>query len=276
MLKHLFMLLSAAILSTPTGGYGANSTRPTLDHTIYLPVISVAQDCYSWSGQISLQSAIDQFACVKVSSGVWVTTAQLTMKSGHALIGSGRDTTIIRATSPWTGNGQGVPQTAEAVVHDNGSSGVVIANITVDASSLSTFGVGASGQSTSVKNAKVINAKCDGIAIAGPNWSVIDNIIEHNGKSCPNGLPGSGIYVIKNRSENTYAPLIRGNVIRYNGGPALDVDRIYGGTFVNNTVYENAAWAAISLYSASYWRIEDNSISQPITASENSSWTSLL
>lgn len=230
--------------------------------TLYLPLVQVKKECYLWSGQVTLQDAVYQHTCVEVAEGIWTTNAQITMWSGHSLIGKGQNLTVIRAIEPWVGNGG---YGNEAVVHDNGSMGVVIANLTIDANNLSTLGIGAHGITTTVNHVTVMNAKCDGITIRGTGWRIWDSTIENNGHHCPNGLPAAGLYVTKpweNNSPTFYSPVIEGNVIRYNGGPGLDVDRVWGGTFKNNNVYDNGAWAAVSL-GGSYWTLESNTIRHP-------------
>ncbi len=212
--------------------------------------------------------------------GVWTTTVQINLKSEHKLLGKDRDSTILMAVEPWVGNG--TENRAEAVVHNNISTNAVLANFTVDANHLSTFGLGS--QEITIDSMKVINAKCDGIAVAGHNMIIQDSLIENNGKDCPHPefgddcpvelrydgvcyLPGSGIYVTNPDDPAAIAaelaPVISGNTIRYNGGPGLDVDRVWGGVFDNNVVYKNRAWAGVSLYSASHWMIEDNTIYHP-------------
>lgn len=245
---------------------GRSTTWPLTDTiAVYLPLIMAKRDCFLWSGQIPLQRAVDQYPCVEIQTGIWTTTAQISLQPGHMLIGKDRNSSILRAVDPWIGNG--TPNGAEAVVHDNGSTGVTVANFTIDANNRSAFGLGAHGISTTVQSMNVINAKCDGIAVAGPGWKIRYSTIENNGKQCPTGVPGSGIYVIKQpNSTSLYSPTIEGNIIRDNGGPGLDVDRVWGGTFRNNLVSDNQAWTAISLYSASYWVIENNTVSHPSSA----------
>lgn len=258
---------------------------------IHLPYIAKeytptnnGEDCYQWAGQIPLQTAVDDYVCVEMQPGIWATTVQIVMKSGHKLVGKDRDDVVLMAAAPWEGNGTN--NQAEAVVHNNESIGAELSNFTIDANHLSTFGIGA--RDITVDSMKVINAKCDGIAIAGNNMMIQNSLIENNGNDCLNlgfavencpvdlryegkcYLPAAGIYVVNYEEEDDvreYAPIISGNTIRYNGGPGLDVDRVWGGIFTNNRVYKNRAWAGVSLYSASNWLLENNEIYHPATNS---------
>jgi hypothetical protein len=53
------------------------------------------------------------------------------------------------------------------------------------------------------------------------------------------------------------------NTIEGSYGPALDINGAWGGVFRGNVVFDNTAWAAVSLYGASDWIVEDNMISHP-------------
>ncbi|MCW5851712.1 MAG: right-handed parallel beta-helix repeat-containing protein [Anaerolineae bacterium] len=241
-------------------------TQPALSSNeffVYLPFIE--QHCFAWSEQISLQAAVDEYGCVEIQPGEWTTNRQISLKAGHELRGRGQDTTVLRAGSPWIGNG--TRNDREAVVHSNGSVNVKVSNFTIDAANLSTFGLGANGMTIQFMTVK--NALCDGIAIAGPGMVIEDSIIEDNGYHCHSGVAGSGIYAVKSQ-ENIlparYMPHIRRNTIRHNGGPALDVDRVWGGVFEDNIVHDNAAWTAVSLYSASEWTVATNEIHHPFDA----------
>jgi len=239
---------------------------------LYLPFITKGFDtssCYAWEGQVPLQTAVNDNICVLLRSGTWTTNEQIEIPSDHRLIGEGIGVTVLKAEAPWIGNG--VDSTVEAVVHNNGSQNVTIANFTVDANNLSTFGIGSSG--ITINSVQIKNAKCDGIAISGVGVVIRQSIVEDNGKGCVNPMellvPGSGIYAAKSTTDTVpayYSPTITGNTIRNNGGPGVDIDRVWGGTFSNNTVQDNQAWAAVSIYAAGYWTIENNTIYHPPSA----------
>ena len=244
--------------------YGFKQMHQISTAQLYLPLILKNADnaCFGWHNQIALQTAINQHICVVIQSGIWTTNIQLSIPSGHRILGEGYETTILRAVEPWLGNGAG--NTSEAVLHNNSNTNIVISNITIDANRVSTFGV--ASNNFTLTSSKIIQAKCDGIAINGSGVNIKNNIVEYNGLNCPTDLSGSGIYMTKSISNSVpadYSPLISGNTIRYNGGPGIDIDRVWGGSLMNNTISENQAWAAVSIYSASYWTIEQNTIYHP-------------
>lgn len=257
-----WLLVSASMtLLSIVSGQAIGASQEQSDYSVlFLPFVSGSSSCLIWQGQMPLQEAVDQYACVEMQPGVWETTRQIAMPAGHILRGANRETTILRAASPWEGNGVTVHE--EGVVHDNGQTGVVFADFTVDANRLATFGVGAHGTGTHVTNLHVLNSICDGVAIAGYGWRVTNSLIEQAGHSCWSGVPAAGIYVVGANEDRPaavdLAPHIEGNLIRNNNGPALDVKQASGGIFRSNTVEENSAWAAVTLYGADSWVIEDN------------------
>ncbi|NWJ95072.1 MAG: right-handed parallel beta-helix repeat-containing protein [Chloroflexi bacterium] len=224
--------------------------------------------CYTLPLDGILQDAVNQFDCVQLGSGTWNTTAQISMPTGHKLIGVGRDSTILKAIAPWQGNGTGTPA---AVVHNNSNSAITISNLTVDANNLSLLGIADHG--ITVDNVRVTGAKCDGIGIAGSGMVVQNSLIENNGKQCDyTGNPGSGIYMTRQLNDfglGNYTPLIYNNTIQDNGGPGIDIDRVWGGVAISNTITNNQAWAAFSLYSSSNWTIKNNIIQHPINNNYN-------
>lgn len=258
---------SAWLKNDNNGGNNGNS------NSLYLPSIMRGwdtQNCYLWEEQIPLQEAVNQNNCVLIQAGTWTITEQIELSANHRLIGSGMSNTTLQAVEPWAGNGTG--NGSEAVVHNNGNENVLVANFTVDANDVSTFGLGSSGTNIengmSISHMAVRQAKCDGIAIAGNGVMIQDSVIEENGLDCL-GFPAAGIYAIKTTMDTLpayYHPVIVGNVIRNNNGPGVDVDRVWGGVFSNNIVEDNQAWAAVSIYAAGHWLIENNVISHPSDA----------
>lgn len=259
------LFAGAVTLVMAVFGLAAGAAAQSSSRTVFLPFVSHSSFCFIWQDQIPLQRAVEQHACVEMQSGVWSTTLQIAMPAGHVLRGVDRETTIVRAVEPWVGNN--VTQHEEAVVHDNGQSGVVLVNFTIDANRLATFGVGAHGSGTRISNLHILNSICDGVAIAGYGWQVTDSLIEYAGNSCWSGVPAAGIYVVGANDDRPpavdLAPRIERNVIRNNNGPGLDVKQVSGGVFRGNTVEDNAAWAAITLYGADRWLIEDNVVRHP-------------
>lgn len=237
--------------------------------------------CFAWSNQngMSLQQAIDMYTCVEIqprSQQPYVISAPVTVQAGRILKGKAgfRDSTIVKAsTSSWASNGN------EAVVQTtvNGTSVVTISGFTIDGSGVSTYGVGQ--RYFTADGMRIKNAKCTGIGIAGLQVTAQNNIIEFNGAGCIAVPPGAGIYatgpdidpgpgeIIDARSYN---PSITGNTIENNTGPALDVNAVWGGVFSGNTVRtNNAGWAAVSLFGASDWIVENNYIHHPDTLGGN-------
>lgn len=251
----------------PTTSSDLNGWRQQISEELspraYLPLVVAGKGtpCFRWYGQIALQDAVNQYPCVEIQAGTWTTTVQISMPASHVLSGQGMDRTILKAVEPWIGNGQN--SDSEAVIHNNGQPDVVIRNLTIDANNTSTDGIGAHGRNMTIDSVRVKNAKCDGIAVAAAGWVVQNSLIESNGLVCPTGLPGGGIYVIRQEyDDGIYSPKILKNHVLGNGGPAIDIDGVHGGLISGNIIRDNRAWAAISL-NAGRWTISDNDISHP-------------
>lgn len=245
-------------------GWGQRVSELSLRAYLPLVVAGKGTPCFRWYGQIALQDAVNQNLCVEIQAGTWTTSVQISMKAGHTLTGQGTDATILRAVQPWIGNGQ-KPGT-EAVVHNNGQPDVVIKNLTIDANNMATDGIGAHGRNMTVDSVRVTNARCDGIAIVTSGWTVQRSTIENNGFACETtGNPGAGIYIQRHDDDGYYRPRIVNNLIRNNGGPAIDVDRVWGGLISGNTLSGNWGWAAVSLF-GSEWTVENNIIGHPLSA----------
>jgi len=264
------LILSFALPGRPESHGADLPPTPTVGPRVFLPLITktsspqIPPTCFQWANQTSLQQAVSQHSCVVLQAGLWTTDVQIAMPAGHSLLGYGAGISTLQAVAPWIGNGGA--NDAEAVVHNNGQPGVAVKYLTIDANNLSTFGIGAHGQNMLVDSVMVKNAKCDGIAIAAAGWTIQNSIIQNNGFACPSGDPGSGIYVIRQKSEDdVYNPAILNNRLLANGGPAIDIDRVRGGVISHNIISNNRAWAAISV-NASNWTITGNNISHPQSA----------
>ncbi len=257
---------SGVAVSGPAGPASTTEMKPRA----FLPLVSqstplpIPTDCFRWNNQVPLQDAVDQHTCVVLQPGLWITRRQITLPAGHSLLGSGRNVSILQAAAPWIGNGGA--NLSEAVIHNNGQPGVSVKYLTVDANYLANDGIGASGRDMTITAVTVQLARCDGIAIAAAGWIIRDSVIQGNGAQCHTGVPGSGIYVIRQEYDaGVYSPQILNNDLHDNSGPAIDIDQVRGGLISGNTIRANAAWAAISL-NASGWTVVNNDISHPLSA----------
>jgi hypothetical protein len=64
---------------------------------------------------------------------------------------------------------------------------------------------------------------------------------------------------------STWAPRIANTTIRDNTGPGLDIDSVWGGQLIGNTIVGNTSWAGISLF-GSHWLIENSTVRHPATS----------
>jgi parallel beta-helix repeat protein len=218
---------------------------------------TAAASCYAWANQISLESAVNAYACVNVAAGTWSVPYQIIIPSGHSLNGVSAASTVIKAAGPWGFTG------LEGVLQVNDPDGNThINNITVDANHLAAYAIGYYGM---VVNHSIIkNARCNGIGIVGKKVQVLNSTVVANGATCPSSPPGAGIYIeARDTSDKHLAPVITGNSIYSNTGPGIDVNGAYDGIVSYNKIYNNGSWAAVSLYGASNWSISVNNISQP-------------
>ena len=222
--------------------------------------------CYLWPATNetkSLQDAINSYNCVRVKRGIYNLTQPITLWSNKTLTGESRDETILKASDNWPNNGlEGVVQ-----VIRNDVSGVDISNLTIDANQISTHAMVVRG--AVVDNVWAKNGKCTGITIPGPGTTVKNSIIERNGDSCPVAPPGAGLYADgtgdKNNPPPRFAPRIINNTIKDNYGPGIDINTVWNGVIQGNTITNNKGWAAVSLYSSSYWNVSGNTINHPAT-----------
>ncbi|MCC6434780.1 MAG: right-handed parallel beta-helix repeat-containing protein [Acidimicrobiales bacterium] len=223
------------------------------------PQAAAAQACFAWSGQVPLQQAVDANICVEVQAGTYDLDRYLLIADGRTLQGDPdvpREQIALRARAPWNTNGN------EGVITGSQPPHVAVATIrhlTVDANGLATGGLGASD--LTIDDVVVRNGRCWGVAIVGPNMTITDSRIEHNGAdpACPSP-PGAGIYAAANGTAyGVYLPRIIGNEITANTGPAIDVYNVWGGVLLDNDIHDNRGWAAVSLV-GSKWTVQGNRI----------------
>lgn len=242
--------------------------------------------CYNWPAitsvtqpyDDSLQNAVNTYECVQMAKGVFTLTTSLYFNTpNHILKGSGIDQTIIKAASTSYTNW------SEPVISTGQGAGyvVTVTNFTIDANGSTncynctgygaSFGIGYGG--VMVDHMKLTGGRCGGAAVNGQGMIIQYSILTQNGyhngvpnlqdSECNTTPPSSGLYVVGSYNSN---PSIHDNQIFSNNGMGMDNDSSYGGFFDHNTMYNNAGWAAISLYQASNWTITNNTISQPSNA----------
>ena len=219
--------------------------------------------CYFWpnsNSSITLQAAVTAYPCVKVGVGTFNLTSPITITSNRTLIGSGRDKTILKAVNgniPWPNNRmEGVLQTVNL-----SDTGVQISELTVNANNLATYAACCRGMT--INNIRATNAICNGIGIVGYGMVIRNSLIDKNGFSCPVAPPGAGIYASAYPQDgvpSSWSPVIENNEIVDNGGPGVDINKVWRGTLIKNYIARNKGWAAVSLYGASYWTINTNTI----------------
>lgn len=237
------------------------------------PVNAQNSTCYVWSGQGSLQSAVDGHACVKIAQGEWLIDVPIVPHEFSTIRGENRNGSVVRASCSFQNIVNGGP--VDAMFAANGVTGVILTNFTIDAACPGESGrrvpqsLGGAGANGMLIDGMVVKgARCWGVAINGPGMVVRNTIIAENGSDCPSYPPGAGIYANPDLIFGVgiaLNPAIYSNEIRDNIGPALDVNGVWHGTFANNTVTGNSHWAAVSLYGSSHWNITGNVIVHPST-----------
>lgn len=225
---------------------------------------ATAVECRTWAGEVSLQAAVNSSACVEVQPGTWRLPRSLALGPGKQLRGTGDPAATV--LTPVT-NGTWPNTIGDGVVNDAGSvSGTpaVITGLTLNSNGIATYGLCC--RHINARNVVVRGAFCSGVGIAGPNFTLANSTVTGNGYACPNSPPGAGIYVVKAAAApSDWAPVITGNTITGNTGPGLDIDGVWNGRLVGNTITANSNWAGVSLVGASYWTVENNTVRHPST-----------
>lgn len=227
------------------------------------PDSATAQDCHEWSGETALQDAVNQNECVQVQPGVWEFDHYIVVPAGHTVQGvPGGDPadTVLRAVGPWENTA------AEGILNDDGTSGTpfTVTDLTLDGANLSTAALCC--RAFTARDVVLEGGRCFGFAVAGVGVDIRESTIRGNGawEGCPSP-PGAGVYVISTSDgPSNWAPNIIDNRIVDNTGPGLDIDRVWGGKLIGNTITGNSSWAGISLFGAN-WLIEGNTVRHPST-----------
>jgi parallel beta-helix repeat protein len=256
---------STSGMATVTSADDAESTMSDSDDT--------GDGCVAWSGEIELADALEQHACVEVQPGTYTLTAGVILQPGQVLRGVDAATTILKAAPSWSFH------CCDAMVSDSlpaepEADPFVVSNLTLDGSGVATYNVCCRGYT--VEDSILINSRCSAIGAAGRgvvarNNHMLDsahptNVPGHGLVNCATGGFGGvdeGAAIYSEATADDLGTLIEGNTIQNSYGPAVDINGAWGGVFRGNIVSGNSDWAAISLYGASHWVIEDNQISHP-------------
>lgn len=232
--------------------------------------------CFRWPGLsgLSLQKAVNAHTCVEVQAGTHLLDAPVPVPPGHTLRGLGKKVSILRAKqATWSFN------CCDSLVTDTlpanpAQNPFTVRKLGLDGAGVATYNVCCRGYT--VEESELVASRCSAIGIAGGGVAVrTSNLLT---AAQPTAVPGKGTVtcatggfggvaegaaIYSEGKGTSYGSLIEDNTISGTNGPALDINGAWGGTFRRNTVNGNSAWAAVSLYGASYWTVADNAISHP-------------
>lgn len=231
------------------------------------PVDASDDGCLVWAGEISLQDAVNQNYCVSIVPGTYVVTSRVRIgidignSTGQAQnIIHGNGATIVADWVP-------TRELANEGIFRIASDGfLTISNITLDGANKASYLV--SPHRYHVSNVRAINGACSAFGIGGHGVTITATTMVHNGWNClPYSLLplGAAIYGQHQGTQMDFKPVITHNTITDSYGPGVDINGVWGGTFVGNTVYGNTGWAGVSLYGSSNWMIAYNQVSHPAT-----------
>ncbi len=71
-----------------------------------VPAYAQTAECYEWSNQVSLQSALNANVCVRIAPGTWQVPGQVRVPANHRVTGHGADSSTLQAAPPWNANGK--------------------------------------------------------------------------------------------------------------------------------------------------------------------------
>jgi hypothetical protein len=226
--------------------------------------------CQIWSSASgSIQSFVGKYLCVTLPSGTFELESPIQLRSSQWLVGQGKDNTILRASrARWKFNG------TDSMIASVRATHVTVQNLTLDAAGIATYAAASTGMI--LDQLAMINARCSSVGITGPGMVITNSVMAFSARTtdipgrgsinCASGNFGGvalGAAIYAQGSGSNYAPLIEHNRIYSNVGPALDVNGVWGGSFIGNDIFDNEGWAAVSLYGASYWTVSANKISHP-------------
>jgi Right handed beta helix region len=212
---------------------------------------------------------VARYLCVILPAGTFVLQGPIHLRSGQYLVGQGANNTILRASqAKWQFNG------TDSVIASVGATNVTVRDLTIDAAGIATYAAASSGMT--LDRLALINGRCSSVGIAGPGMIISNSVLAYNGRTtnipgrgptnCASGNFGGvalGAAIYAEGKGVNYAPVIEHDQINSNVGPALDDNGVWGGKLIDNDIYDNEGWAAVSLYGASYWTVGGNRISHP-------------
>ncbi len=240
----------------------------TLALTLVLPAlylsapVPVEADCFSWSGQVTLQEAVDTQSCISIVPGVYP-VSETHVWDSETIVGN--SATLVARTdpdSPWTETPDRANH-ALFIVHTGAQ--LTASNLTLDGANVASYLVTPGGYT--LDNMVFINSACSALGVMRSGAVVRNSVFDHNAWNCEpfSELPiGAAIYgQHSNSQEYWFSPVITGNTFTDTFGPALDINGVWGGTFSDNRVATSVGWAGVSLYGSSYWTINNNRVSHP-------------
>lgn len=230
--------------------------------------------CFKWSEQVTLQSAVNSHACVEVQAGTYTLAAGVVMPGGHTLRGVSAAQAVLKADQAKWKFGCCDSMISEDQSGNAETNPFKVQKLTLDGAGVATYNVCCRGYL--VEGSVLRRSRCSAIGAAGKGVTAKNNQMLESAQ--PTSVPGKGTVscatggfggvaegaaIYSEAKSDDFGTVIDGNVIKQSFGPALDVNGAWGGVFKNNVVSENTAWAAVSLYGASNWVIENNQINHP-------------
>jgi len=262
-----------------SGGSGSSDSQFSLSDTPpYIELLDASghqlwvavKACQTWSSASGpIQAFVGKYLCVTLPSGTFELESPIHLRSGQSLVGQGKDNTILRASqAKWKFNG------TDSMIVSVGATRVRVQNLTIDAAGIATYAAASTGMT--LDQLAMINGRCSSVGITGPGMVITNSVLAFSARTtnipgrgpinCASGNFGGvalGAAIYAQGTGNNYAPLIAHNRIYSNVGPALDDNGVWGGNLIDNDIFDNEGWAAVSLYGASYWTISGNKISHP-------------
>jgi hypothetical protein len=248
---------------TPVGGAGGGGG-------------GAADACFDWpdGSALTLHEATAQHDCVEVQTGTHVIDSPVHLAPGHTLRGVGVTQAILVANQAAWSFTCCDSMIADTLPGDPAANPFRVETLTLDGAGVATYNVCCRGYVAD--DVVMKSSRCSAIGIAGTGVTVRNSTMRDSAQhtnvpglgwvSCATGGFGGvdeGAAIYSQGTASNYGSLIEGNTIEDSYGPALDVNGAWGGTFRSNVVTGNSAWAAVSLYGASQWLIENNQISHP-------------